>query len=45
MKQERTSCFARDESRSLGIGIQVQISNHLWVLQSKIVVLSAKGKG
>jgi hypothetical protein len=35
----------RDEGRSFEIGIQVQVSNRLWVLQSKVVVLSANGKG
>jgi hypothetical protein len=39
------SCFVGDESRPLEIGIQVQVSNYLLVLQSKAVVLSVTGKG
>jgi hypothetical protein len=34
------TCFARDEGKSLRTGIQVQILNRLWMLQSKIVVLN-----
>jgi len=34
----------RDESRTLGIDIQVWVPNRLWVLQPKVVVLSAKEK-
>jgi len=39
------TCFVRDEGSSLGTGMQVQVSNHHWVLQPKVVVLSAYGKG
>lgn len=39
------SCFVGDESGPLRIGIQVQILNRRRVLRSKVVVLSAIGKG
>lgn len=42
-KQE--SCFVRDGSGPPGAGIQVQASNYHRVLQPKVVVLSANGKG
>lgn len=45
MKDAIKSCFVRDERRPLGIGIQVQVSNCLLVLQTKAVVLSVTGKG
>lgn len=45
MKQQVRPCFVGDDGRPIEIGIQVQVSNHLWVLQSKVVVLSANGKG
>jgi len=45
MKDAIKSCFVRDERRRLGIGIQVQVSNCLLVLQTKAVVLSVTGKG
>jgi hypothetical protein len=38
-------CFVGDDGRPIEIGIQVQVSNRLWVLQPKVVVLSANGKG
>jgi hypothetical protein len=38
------TCFAGDEGGSLEIGIQAPVSNHLWVLQTKAVVMSAKEK-
>jgi len=44
-KEAEDTCFIRDEEGPLGINIQVWVSNRLWVLQSKVVVLNAKGKG
>ena len=34
-----------DEGRSLGTGLQEQVSNHLRLLWSKAMVVSAGGKG
>ena len=34
-----------DEGRPLETGLQEQVSNHLWRLRAKAVVVSAEGKG
>ena len=34
-----------DEGRPLGTGLQEQVSNHLWRLWSKAMVVSTEGKG
>ena len=34
-----------DEGRPLGTGLQEQVSNHLWRLWTKAMVVSAEGKG
>jgi len=44
-KNVAESYFTRDGGRSPGIGNQVLTPNHPWVLQSKAMVLSARGKG
>ena len=36
---------ATDEGRPLGTGLQEQVPNHLWLLWSKAMVVSAGGKG
>ena len=38
------NCFT-DEGRSLGTGLQEQVPNHLRLLWSKAMVVSAGGKG
>jgi hypothetical protein len=38
------NCYI-DEGRRLGTGLQEQVSNHLWRLRTKAVVVSAEGKG
>jgi len=45
MGQATEQCFVKDGGRPSEIGIQVLVSNHLWVLWSKAMVLSAEEKG
>ena len=45
MGQATEQCFVKDGGRPSEIGIQVLISNHLWVLWSNTMVLSAERKG
>ena len=45
MGQATEQCFVKDGGRPSEIGIQVLVSNHLWVLWSKAMVLSAERKG
>jgi len=44
MGQATEQCFVKDGGRPSEIGIQVLVSNHLWVLWSKAMVLSAEEK-
>ena len=37
-------CCTRDEGRSLEIGMQVQVSNHLKLLWLRVMVVSVKEK-
>jgi hypothetical protein len=37
-------CYTKDESRSLGTAIQVEVSNHLKLLWTKAMVVSVKEK-
>ena len=44
LSHEQQLCCTDDEGRSLGIAIQVEISNHLKLLWSKALVVSVKEK-